>query len=300
MTTCLVLCVVGKPLLDDPCNYLICKAGRECKIDEDGYAECVCVKECPKHLHPVCGSNNKTYVNHCHLHREACLKHHHLSVKHKGSCKHSNDESSHDSSKPVACFQMERDQLRERIIAWLHGQMKSADVLRWTSSYNDLIWAEFFTCDLNKDSFIDANEFLECVKDNATTPVILQSDHADLMRALCVDAIMDIADTNHDWKLDYIEFRNCMDPEFKAGTKQCSLEDRLYNDGEDITVDCNHCICACGNWVCTLASCSTNHKNETYEVKLVADGDKHVPSTLEDWSYSVDNVDNKVEKVEID
>lgn len=39
-------------------------------------------------------------------------------------------------------------------------------------------------------------------------------------RALCIDAIMDIADKNHDWRLDYTEFQNCMDPNFIAEEKR--------------------------------------------------------------------------------
>ena len=61
------------PLLAQ-CKGVKCRAGRECRVLSSGTAECVCMRECPKRSHPICGSNGIAYENHCELHREACLK----------------------------------------------------------------------------------------------------------------------------------------------------------------------------------------------------------------------------------
>lgn len=38
---------------------------------------------------------------------------------------------------------------------------------------------------------------------------------------------------------------------------ECALEDELYEDGAETQVECNRCVCACGNWVCTAMTCSS-------------------------------------------
>lgn len=65
---------------------MVCRAGRECKVGEDGEARCTCVASCPDHFVPVCGSNNQSYDNFCLMHRDACLTGTHISLKKKGYC----------------------------------------------------------------------------------------------------------------------------------------------------------------------------------------------------------------------
>lgn len=36
---------------------------------------------------------------------------------------------------------------------------------------------------------------------------------------------------------------------------ECALEDETYEDGAETQVECNLCVCACGNWVCTAMTC---------------------------------------------
>lgn len=36
---------------------------------------------------------------------------------------------------------------------------------------------------------------------------------------------------------------------------ECALEDDTFEDGAETQVDCNRCVCACGNWVCTAMIC---------------------------------------------
>lgn len=37
---------------------------------------------------------------------------------------------------------------------------------------------------------------------------------------------------------------------------ECALEDEAYEDGAETQVECNRCVCACGNWVCTAMTCA--------------------------------------------
>ncbi|RMC07659.1 hypothetical protein DUI87_17136 [Hirundo rustica rustica] len=44
-------------------------------------------QKCKPHKRPVCGSNGKTYLNHCELHRDACLTGSKIQVDYDGHCK---------------------------------------------------------------------------------------------------------------------------------------------------------------------------------------------------------------------
>ncbi|CAH1277150.1 FSTL1 [Branchiostoma lanceolatum] len=74
-------------------------------------------------------------------------------------------------------------------------------------------------------------------------------------QGLCVDALIDISDDDSDWELNLKEFRHCLEPGFLPPQKKCSLEEEQYDDGAETQVNCNSCVCACGNWVCTALKC---------------------------------------------
>lgn len=38
--------------------------------------------------------------------------------------------------------------------------------------------------------------------------------------------------------------------------KECALEDEVFEDGAETQMECNKCVCACGNWVCTALACN--------------------------------------------
>lgn len=42
---------------------------------------------------------------------------------------------------------------------------------------------------------------------------------------------------------------------------ECALEDETYEDGAETQVECNRCVCACGNWVCTAMTCTGKFKS---------------------------------------
>ncbi|KAH7952016.1 hypothetical protein HPB52_016868 [Rhipicephalus sanguineus] len=79
----------------DICAAVICRPGRVCRILDNGLASCQCVQHCPSHYKPVCGTNGVTYDNHCQLHKDACVRQKHISIKHKGVCKKSKVKQSH-------------------------------------------------------------------------------------------------------------------------------------------------------------------------------------------------------------
>ena len=50
-----------------------CPSGQECLVQSDNTERCVCASRCKKRHKPVCGKDGILYVNHCELHRSACL-----------------------------------------------------------------------------------------------------------------------------------------------------------------------------------------------------------------------------------
>lgn len=38
--------------------------------------------------------------------------------------------------------------------------------------------------------------------------------------------------------------------------EECALEDEVFEDGAETRMECNKCVCACGNWVCTALTCT--------------------------------------------
>lgn len=54
---------------------------------------------------------------------------------------------------------------------------------------------------------------------------------------LCVDAIIDSADTNSDWRLDFEEYKTLMDSSFQPKEK-C----KLFVNHQDIVIIIDFCI----------------------------------------------------------
>ncbi|CAG0881324.1 unnamed protein product [Cyprideis torosa] len=72
---------------DGPCENVMCDSnGEECAVNRQGKGECVCIKSCPEHYNPVCGTDGFLYPNHCELHRTACVTGYHISIQHEASC----------------------------------------------------------------------------------------------------------------------------------------------------------------------------------------------------------------------
>uniref|UniRef100_A0A3P8RFU0 Kazal-like domain-containing protein n=1 Tax=Astatotilapia calliptera TaxID=8154 RepID=A0A3P8RFU0_ASTCA len=241
------------------CARTFCGAGRECVSTDRGEPVCRCLQV----KHWVCGSNGKSYRNHCELHRDACITQTKIHVEHRGHCL-------------VVCFLSDRDWMRERVIQWIQ---KEAEDLASNTSAGDILQTYFQAYD-DGDSQLDSNEFLRFLKHNETALNITYSDTLQtnlLLRSLCVDALIELSDENADWKLSLTEFINCLTPTYHPTERKCALEDEVFEDGAETQMECNKCVCACGNWVCTTLTCNgaSSLKNSNEEM------------TEEEWSRRV-------------
>lgn len=105
-----------------------------------------------------------------------------------------------------------------------------------------------------------------------------------------MDALIELSDENADWKLSFDEFLNCLKPGFNPPEKKCALEDETFEDGAETQVDCNVCVCACGNWVCTAMTC--DEKTPAIET----DGGQEM--TEEEWTRRVAELNKHQDTVE--
>ncbi|XP_070833534.1 follistatin-related protein 1-like [Chaetodon trifascialis] len=269
--------VSSSPLAQDQsvCARTSCGAGRECVSSDRGEPVCRCLQRCDVTEHWVCGSNGRSYRNHCELHRDACVTQTKIHVGHRGRCL---EKPSEMDVSPIVCFLSNRDWLRERVIQWIQEESHSP-------SANDVLQMYFKMYD-DGDSELDSKEFLNFLKHNETALNLTYSDSLEtnlLLRSLCVDALIELSDENADWKLSLTEFINCLTPTYHPYERKCALEDEVFEDGAETHMECNKCVCACGNWVCTALTCSGEHQVEAD----VREGEEEEEMTEEEWSRRV-------------
>uniref|UniRef100_A0A8C2WZR8 Kazal-like domain-containing protein n=1 Tax=Cyclopterus lumpus TaxID=8103 RepID=A0A8C2WZR8_CYCLU len=270
---CVCVCVVFAPVscfaveqMSSVCARTFCGAGRECDSTDRGEPVCRCLQQCDGTENWVCGSNGRTYRNHCELHRDACIAQTKIHVEHRGHC-------------VVVCFLSDRDWLRERVIQWIQEEVQSN-----VTSPNKLLQTYFKTY-ANGDSELDSKEFLSFLKHNETALNLTYSNSLEtntLLRSLCVDALIELSDENADWKLSLTEFINCLTAAYRPQQRKCALEDEVLEDGAETRMECNKCVCACGNWVCTALTCNGERQVEE-DVKEGAEEEV----TEEEWSRRV-------------
>ncbi|XP_070168746.1 agrin isoform X2 [Polyergus mexicanus] len=70
----------------EPCEKTYCAWGATCVVSENGKALCQCPADCPLTSDPVCGSDDVTYTNYCHLRQASCHKRKNTRAKHQGAC----------------------------------------------------------------------------------------------------------------------------------------------------------------------------------------------------------------------
>ncbi|XP_041373253.1 follistatin-related protein 1-like isoform X2 [Gigantopelta aegis] len=153
-------------------------------------------------------------------------------------------------SLPLVCYQVQRDELRQLFVDWLRRLAKVK-----SKSYQDMALDFFQTCDLDRNNRLDADELLKCTEKKKESAKSTDTT-AHVLRGLCVDALVNLGDHDGNWALDFREFLHLLHPQFTPRAKQCSLEDKKYSDGVRTVVECNTCVCACGDWVCTGVPCT--------------------------------------------
>ncbi|XP_062302769.1 follistatin-related protein 1-like [Osmerus eperlanus] len=283
------LAVEGKPAA---CANVFCGAGRECAMTERGEPACMCINYCKAHKHPVCASNGKTYQNHCELHRDACLTGTKLHVEQDGHCQ---EMSNKVAASPIVCYVADRNELRRRVIGWLEGEVEPDGWFSIGSNFSHILEKYFKEYD-DGDSQMDSSELLKFLQHNETAINITayaSQDNNRLLRSLCVDALIELSDENADWKLSFDEFLNCLKPDFNPPERMCALEDETYEDGAETQMECNRCVCACGNWVCTALTCDGTERPEVVE----AEGAEQ-EMTEEEWTRRVAELNMRQETVE--
>ncbi|CAG6016423.1 unnamed protein product [Menidia menidia] len=161
----------------------------------------------------------------------------------------------------VVCLLSDRDWLRKRVIQWIQAEGESGHL------GPGVLKAYFQTYD-DGDSQLDSKEFLRFLNHNETAFNLTFPNTPEtnpLLRSLCVDALIELSDENADWKL------------------KCALEDETYEDGAETQMQCNKCVCACGNWVCTALTCNG-------ERQIMEDGPERGEEeemTEEEWNRRV-------------
>ncbi|XP_056147406.1 follistatin-related protein 1-like [Lampris incognitus] len=276
--------VSSSPLAKDQsvCANTFCGAGRECVSTERGEPVCRCVQQCDGSEHWVCGSDDRSYRNHCELHREACVSKTKIHLSHRGRCP---EKPTKTDVSPIVCYLTDRDWLRNKVIHWIQEEAVSEHWSSNRSSVDDLLLKYFQMYD-NGDSQLDSKEFMSFLKHNETALNFTHSNYVEndlLLRSLCVDALIELSDENADWKLSFAEFINCLTPTYQPPERKCALEDKVFEDGAETHMECNKCVCACGSWVCTALTCD----GEQQVVENGREGGEEEEMTEEEWSRRV-------------
>lgn len=262
----------------DPCDRVECRAGREC-IVSGGVAQCLCVTSCPDHDKPVCGSDGQSYDNFCLLHQKACLSGNPISVDYKGYCKRDIELAMKEfgmttTKKPTTtaapveeelsvCYGPQRDALRDTAISHWQDTVSQQPWYTKDMTYSESLSGHFFACDKDRDYKLRPDELIGCF---STMPFLPRPEqNLVVTRTLCIDAILEDADSDKDWKLDFKEFTHMLDPLYRPQAKNCSLEGKDYTDGAEVRVACNHCVCATGNWVCAAHNCPEESTSNSLE-----------------------------------
>jgi len=180
---------------------------------------------------------------------------------------------------PVACFQNDRNRLREFIISWLQLVAPKEFWYSHGMSYSEELWSHFYSMDVDKNKFLDSKEIGDYLDRNRT--VRGHQSNSNEHRQLCLDALVEEGDNNYDWRLSFQEFKRILEEKFVPSAKLCTLDGILYEDGAETRVHCNGCVCACGKWICTSKKCSESNKTMLSEKQESASGDNDLEGNFD-------------------
>jgi len=238
--------------LSSSCSPVTCRAGRECVL-----GQCVCVASCAQHWKPVCGSDRKSYESHCHLHKAACQSGQHISPTHSGFCSGDREElmarqefiqqlslwGEEEERKetvpiPDACFENDRNRLREFLISWASLSAKKQNWYTPGMTLGEELWGHFYTADLDRDLNVDTGELMEYLKRNKTEKGTHEEKN-NKMRQLCLAELVQEGDNDGDDKLDFEEFRVILQDDYQPSSQVCDFNGIKFADGAERAVECN-------------------------------------------------------------
>jgi len=257
----------------DNCASVTCPPGRTCLSTPPGLVQCICTSSCPQHWNPVCGSDGISYDNHCLLHQAACKQEKHITPKHPGFCRGEREallarreflqqlslwEEDIKIPLPVACYQNDRDRLREFLISWFQISAKKQPWYSPGMSPGEELWGHFNAINdkQGQSSKLGISPEKWALYLREAGDHTREKGRAESRRQLCLKELVEEGDKDHNHVLSFSEFRHLLEVSYQPSRKSCLLGPERREDGAETKDGCNGCVCACGKWVCTSDKCS--------------------------------------------
>ncbi|XP_046611571.1 SPARC [Neodiprion virginianus] len=204
----------------DPCMNKHCSAGRTCKPDDDGVAQCVCVEECEPESdarRKVCTNLNETWSSDCEVHQARCFcvtddprckgpEQKHVHVEYYGECREMpecTEGQMADFPRRMRdwLFNVMRDLADRRELTEHFLEMQQAAAQNFTIRWrNAVIWK---WCDL------DGSPHDRVVSRHELFPIrapLMALEH-------CIAPFLDACDADGDHKITLREWGKCLEIE---------------------------------------------------------------------------------------
>ncbi|KAH6944055.1 hypothetical protein HPB50_001477 [Hyalomma asiaticum] len=244
---------------------MVCGRGRQCELNDAGEASCVCQKSCKKRRKPVCGSDGNYYINHCELHRAACLAGKPIAIDHRGNCNRVEHESStektnasqqgpeskvdrtevpsswtnmpsreakvattteSEDSTQQDCTQQEYDFMKENLL--LYNNAKMTDNKKTGNEY--LVSIMFSHYDHNHNGLLEAEELWKAGEE----------DRLGQLSTVCILADMLLFDdANHDGRLNINEFYLAFSVSVVSLDKSLEVNHVTARVGDNVEIKCD-------------------------------------------------------------
>lgn len=253
------------PVESDPCDSTVCGRGRQCEVNQLGEPVCVCQRFCKKRKKPVCGSDANYYINHCELHRAACLAGRPITIDHKGGCLKKKisvadttteqqelttsqkktevpptlwsnipqpEVSASTSPDPTIdvlqreCSQQEYDFMKENLL--LYNNAKLMDSKKSGNEY--LVSIMFSHYDQNNNGLLGAEELWQAA----------EKDHLGQLSSSCILADMLLFDdSDHDGRLNINEFYVAFSVSVVSLDKALEVNHVTARVGDNVEIKCD-------------------------------------------------------------